>query len=63
MVKKLPIGLMPKEFHDEHVDKNRVDEILKAMLRFTKADEPIPFKWIEELKDIYIRQDKRDMEE
>lgn len=43
-----PIGLRPKAF----ADAERTDEILEAMMRYTKHGKEIPFSWYSELGNI-----------
>jgi len=43
-MKKIPIGIMPKRFHD---DKRFID-LCDAIRRYYDSETPIPAEWIEE---------------
>ena len=45
---KPPIGLKPRYIHDGE----RIDEILRAIERYTDANMPIPRSWVNELRDL-----------
>lgn len=47
---KPPIGLTPRAIHEEIVDINRVEDILRAMDRYFTAKKKFPEIWIDELK-------------
>lgn len=49
---KIPVGLKPKYIHD----KARVLEILDAMERYSYQRFPIPIEWIEELKELELKE-------
>jgi len=49
---KEPIGLRPKSV----VDKERILEILLAMGRFVDAGKEVPYKWRDELEDLFIEE-------
>ena len=44
-VKKPPLGIKPRAIWE----KERIDEILKAMKRYSDADVRIPAEWVDEL--------------
>ena len=46
--KKPPIGIKPKFIHDSE----RMEEIMEAMERYSKAEMPIPLEWIVELRQL-----------
>lgn len=48
---KPPLGLISRIVFDERCNSERIEEILKAMARYTNAVEPIPYEWLEELSD------------
>ena len=45
---KPPIGLKPKRFHD----KERINEISEAMVRYLTVNKEIPFEWVEEYNQL-----------
>lgn len=49
---KIPVGLKPEYIHD----KTRVSEILDAMERYSYQRFPIPIEWIEELKELELKE-------
>jgi hypothetical protein len=48
MAEKPPIGLVPRRIRW----RQRIDEILLAMTRYSDVDMPIPVDWIEELQSL-----------
>lgn len=51
---KPPIGITPRWLLDEE----RAIEIEEAIVRYNKADYPIPIEWIQELNEVYERLNK-----
>jgi DNA-directed RNA polymerase subunit RPC12/RpoP len=49
LCKKPPIGLKPKNIHDQE----RALEILAAMTRYVEANKTIPEAWVYELDTLY----------
>lgn len=49
--KKPPLGLIAEHIHAE----KRIDEILSAMMRYSKANTPIPCEWVVELGQLVCR--------
>lgn len=47
-----PLGLMPKEIHDERVKVERFNEVCKAIARYYDAGLKIDIKWIEEYNEL-----------
>ena len=47
-IKKPPQGLIPKKIHD----KNRLDDIKNAVIRYLEEDKEIPSEWIQEYNDL-----------
>jgi hypothetical protein len=47
-----PIGLMPREIHEDKVRIERISRILDAMERYALAAFPIFPKWVQELRDL-----------
>lgn len=45
---KPPLGLMPKKIHDEHIKKERFNEVCGAIARYYDAGLKINVEWIEE---------------
>lgn len=48
METKPPLGLKPRKIHDQ----DRMNEIISAVERYSKASMPIPKEWTDELRDI-----------
>lgn len=48
MATKLPLGLIPKKFHD----MERLVRIEEAIKRYSEACMPIPQEWLDEYNDI-----------
>ena len=48
-VSKPPLGVEPRYIHDAR----RIQDILKAIERYTDANMPIPKSWVEELRDLF----------
>lgn len=57
-VKKPPLGLKPRWVHEAQ----RVNEIFKAMERFSEVEHPIPMDWIYELEELYFREHKGEIQ-
>ena len=45
MIKRPPLGIVPRYIHDEQ----RAREIISGILRFMDAGWPVPREWLEEL--------------
>lgn len=45
---KPPIGIEPRWLHE----RNRTEEIIEAIKRYSLSKEPIPFDWIVELEEL-----------
>ncbi len=41
---------MPREIYNRKCHKERIDNIIEAMFRYTESDMPIPKEWLEELE-------------
>ena len=54
-VERSPIGLRPKYI----IDELRTQEILEAMLRYSKAGKTIPLTWMEELAELNKQGDAK----
>jgi hypothetical protein len=52
-IEKPPIGLMPKKFHNQAVNEERLKDICEAVQRFLNAKREIPLEWIEEYNELY----------
>lgn len=48
MVKKPPLGVAPKWFHQEH----RLGELCEAVVRYRQEAVSIPDEWLEEIRDL-----------
>ncbi len=48
MIKKPPLGIIPRNIHREH----RIDDIRAAVYRHMDATHPIPKKWIKEYNNL-----------
>lgn len=46
-----PIGLSPRNIAETAFSKQRADEILEAMRRYSDADMAIPREWLDELTE------------
>lgn len=46
MIENTPIGLVPRRIRW----RQRVDEILLAMIRYSNVSKPVPTEWVEELQ-------------
>jgi len=46
---KPPIGVMPESVWNWHQRRNRMIELMQAMLRYSEAGKPVPVAWCEEL--------------
>lgn len=53
--KQPPLGLRPESIAIKQFNQDRVVEILEAMVRYSKTNEPCPPAWSEEL-NLRIRQ-------
>lgn len=51
-VKKPPIGLTPKQFHDRKVNQDRYIEVRGAIHRYFNECLPIKIEWIEEYNEL-----------
>jgi hypothetical protein len=51
-VERPPIGLKPKEIHEEHVKKDRFNDICGAISRYYNASLKIPVEWINEYNEL-----------
>ena len=47
---KPPLGLVPEYVYNIQSNTERMDRIIDAMKRYSKADKPIPVEWIDELE-------------
>lgn len=47
--KQPPLGLRPLEIAEDRFNSDRINEILNAMARYSRADKVIPKEWLEEL--------------
>ena len=52
MIKKPPLGLIPKEFHEERVKKERFNEVCSAINRYYTAGREINIEWVEEYNEL-----------
>lgn len=46
--KKPPIGIEPREIHDNR----RLDELVSAIYRYTRVGIKVPIEWIEEYNEL-----------
>jgi len=53
-LKKPPLGLMPKKFHEERVSIDRFNAVCGAISRYYGAGLPINIEWIEEYNELVI---------
>jgi hypothetical protein len=51
MNKKLPIGIMPRQIHDE----SRLYDLASAIYRYLAVERKIPIAWIEEYNELIER--------
>lgn len=51
-----PLGIMPRQIWEEKVVRERVAALLDAIERYSKAGQPIPIEWVEELKERTTQQ-------
>lgn len=56
MAEQPPIGIMPRWLHDER----RVEELLKAMLRYAQASKAFPVEWALEVLEYAQSKQLRD---
>lgn len=49
MVKKPPLGIMPRDIYERKMHKERADDIMEAMIRYSEAEKVVPTEWVEEL--------------
>ena len=49
--KKPPLGLMPRVVYDERCNSERIEQILRAMARYSDAQMAIPMEWIKEIAE------------
>lgn len=47
-IKKPPLGLRPRLFHNEQ----RYQEVIQAISRYWNADMPLPIEWITEYNEL-----------
>ena len=47
-----PLGLIPKNFHDERVKVKRFNEVCGAIARYYNAELKINIEWIEEYNEL-----------
>ena len=50
---KPPLGLMPKNIHDQ----KRALDITEAIYRYVKAYKKVPIKWLDELSNYILKGD------
>lgn len=48
----LPLGLIPRKFHDERVKAERFNEVCGAIARYYDAGLKINIEWIEEYNEL-----------
>ncbi len=51
-VKKPPLGLIPREFHEEQVKRERFNEVCGAINRYYTAGREINIEWVEEYNEL-----------
>jgi hypothetical protein len=49
---KPPLGLIPKEFYYEHVNRKRFQEVCEAITRYYNAGLQINIEWVEEYNEL-----------
>jgi hypothetical protein len=52
---KPPIGLLPKNIHDERVNTDRLIEVRGAITRYLDAGLKVSVEWIEEYNELVER--------
>ena len=50
--KKPPLGLIPKTFHEEQVNRVRFNEVCGAINRYYSAGKEINLEWVEEYNEL-----------
>lgn len=58
-----PLGLIPKQFHDERVNIKRFNEVCGAIARYYDANLKINLEWVEEYNDLLerVNNNKKDL--
>lgn len=46
---KPPLGLVPRYIYDKQCNDTRIDDLVAAINRYSKAKKPIPIEWFEEV--------------
>lgn len=49
--KRPPLGLMPRVVYDERCNSERIEQILRAMARYSDAQMAVPMEWIKEIAE------------
>jgi uncharacterized protein (UPF0335 family) len=53
-MKKKPIGIMPRKLWEQTVREERLKNLLSAIERYEKANEPIANEWNKEYLDLTL---------
>jgi hypothetical protein len=51
-VEKPPLGLIPKQFYEERIKRERFIEVCEAINRYYTAGREINIEWIEEYNEL-----------
>lgn len=52
MIKKPPLGLIPKSFHEVQVKQDRFVKVCEAINRYYTAGREINIEWVEEYNEL-----------